>query len=245
MHEFEPRITPLTPEEKEHMVHDAHDFAVEWVAQGAPTQRDLEKCVAFIDIATTWIAGRDFRIGTPQDLVELAELLVPVVGEEKRTLQRKATTDALTGLADKEVFTLARETAEADPETAFLFLDARDFENVNNNYGQDEGDKEIIKIAEFVKTEAEKHNLDERVFRVGGDEFAVIGPRDLIRHLHHHITSKFGSTPDSEDARTTLRGVYADTFSEAALLMVDLKKEEKATKLGKLATRVKSAFKDN
>ncbi len=244
MHEFEPREQPLTPEEKADMVHQAHDFAVEWVAKGAPTQRDLEKCVNFIDIATTWIAERDFQIGTPEDLVELAELLVPVVGEEKRILQRKANTDALTGLADKEVFTLARETAESDPETAFLFLDARNFEAVNNTYGQDEGDKEIVKVANFIKSEAEKYGVGERVFRVGGDEFAIIAPKDLVRYLHHHIVDKYGDTVATEDARTTLRGVHADTFSEAALLMVDLKKEEKASKIGKVATKVKSAFKN-
>lgn len=241
MNDFERK--PLTPEEKIEQRHVAHDFAVDWVGKGNPNPRDHDTAIAFIDTAVEWVLEQDFKIrDNPKALGELGERLLPILGEDRRQLERKANSDPLTGLANKEVFAAARQTAEEDPYTSFLFFDARSFEDVNNELGHDAGDEEIKKIAHHIRDEADKHGLGTRVFRVGGDEFAVITPSDLARYLHHNIIEHYGEHVYARNVKTSLRGVCAETFTEAAQKMVDLKKQEKIGKLGKLAIQVKSLF---
>lgn len=235
MSEFStPDREPLSPEEKQALLNEAHDFATDWVGRGRPSQQDHERAVNFIDISTNWLTDRDFQIGGPEDLKELAELLVPVMGKERRQLEREAGTDPLTGLAHKGLFEKARGSADEDPKTSFIFIDARNFEEVNNNLGHDSGDEEIKSIADHIKSEADKYHLGTRVFRVGGDEFAVIVPSDLARYLHYQTVEKYQGISFGKNKTTSLRGVYADTFAEAAQKMVELKKAEKISKIGKI-----------
>lgn len=94
---------------------------------------------------------------------------------EKR-LTYLATYDALTGLANRNLF-IERLKSEMDSSkrsevlTAILFVDLDGFKSVNDSYGHDVGDKLLQEVAKRIK--ALVRNSDT-VARMGGDEFTFI-----------------------------------------------------------------------
>jgi diguanylate cyclase (GGDEF)-like protein len=93
-------------------------------------------------------------------------------------LQRKATTDELTGLVNREQFRTELEeqinTAAANNDTfAVMLLDLDRFKEVNDNLGHQYGDELLRKLGErFATTD----DVDGLVARLGGDEFALLTP---------------------------------------------------------------------
>jgi diguanylate cyclase (GGDEF)-like protein/PAS domain S-box-containing protein len=97
--------------------------------------------------------------------------------------------DALTGLGNRFMLTKTLERAIAQSrrtgnQSAILALGLDHFKDVNENHGHLVGDQVIRLTAERLQAIV---RLDEAVFRIGGDEFAIVlgEPRDLagIAHL--------------------------------------------------------------
>ena len=92
-------------------------------------------------------------------------------------LHRRAHHDALTGVANRLLFTLrldalveaARQGAEAD--FAVLYLDLDRFKAINDTFGHEAGDTLLVAVAR--RLEAATRPCDT-VARIGGDEFAVL-----------------------------------------------------------------------
>ena len=100
------------------------------------------------------------------------------------TLEREATTDALTGVANVRSFhrrvaqELQRQVRTNRPLT-MLVLDADHFKRVNDTYGHDVGDQVLKALT--VRWGATLRNIDF-LARVGGEEFAVILPETDTEH---------------------------------------------------------------
>lgn len=100
------------------------------------------------------------------------------------SLEREATTDALTGVANVRSFhrrvaqELQRQVRTKRPLT-LLVLDADHFKRVNDTYGHDVGDQVLKVLAQRWGTAL--RNIDF-LARVGGEEFAVILPETDIEH---------------------------------------------------------------
>lgn len=100
------------------------------------------------------------------------------VGSE---LEKRASTDSLTGLANRAAFhsrleaCLARTERRVD-ELAVLFVDLDDFKDVNDNLGHAAGDALLVVVADRMRATVRSGDL---IARLGGDEFAILveGPR--------------------------------------------------------------------
>jgi diguanylate cyclase (GGDEF)-like protein len=116
--------------------------------------------------------------------ISLAGLLGSLIltwtrNERMQELERQASQDALTGLANRRRFEEDLATAMArsrrDGSTgALLMLDLDRFKQVNDSHGHPAGDRLIKEVAEALR---KRTRAGDSLARLGGDEFAVILPR--------------------------------------------------------------------
>lgn len=97
----------------------------------------------------------------------------------EQTLQRLATTDALTGLANRRAFAqqldAALEQAQDGAPGMVIIDDLNYFKRVNDTYGHAAGDKVLVHLAQILRGQALRE--DGLPARLGGEEFAVLLPR--------------------------------------------------------------------
>lgn len=112
------------------------------------------------------------------------------VAAEQR-LRALAFTDDLTGIPNRAAYQQYADSLAADdrPVTT-CFIDLDGFKAVNDTYGHDAGDRLLQDVAQRIAAGC----AQERAFRIGGDEFAVIaldldagGTRDLVLRLNDLI----------------------------------------------------------
>jgi diguanylate cyclase (GGDEF)-like protein len=96
----------------------------------------------------------------------------------ERELQRLATTDMLTGMANRRSFLEVAEAAfqrarESHAPLTVLMLDLDHFKSINDRFGHLEGDRVLAEFAQ-----ATKHQLraSDTVGRLGGEEFGLLLP---------------------------------------------------------------------
>lgn len=102
--------------------------------------------------------------------------LLDEVAEKTLALERLASTDALTGLANRRVFdaALARALAGSD-RPALLLFDVDHFKRYNDALGHQAGDRCLNAIGS-VLAHVVRHD-DDLAARLGGEEFALLLPR--------------------------------------------------------------------
>lgn len=101
---------------------------------------------------------------------------ISVEKEHEEIIHFQAYHDALTGLANRQLFmdrlehslTLARRD---DSMTAVLFLDLDNFKRVNDTEGHKGGDELLIKMVERINHRLRKQDT---LARIGGDEFVIL-----------------------------------------------------------------------
>ena len=167
------------------------DGGIRWVRNDA--RADLDAKGALAGIRGTW-----------RDVTELR------AAEE--LLQRQASRDALTGLANRHVVfaTLAKaiERCEAgEGDLAVLFVDLDGFKDVNDSYGHGTGDLVLAQAAERLAAESAGAEV---VGRFGGDEFIVeiFEPRpfdeSFVEALAERIIASVGSAYEVGGDRVVL-----------------------------------------
>ena len=108
--------------------------------------------------------------------VEVAAMLHEA--ELRRSLEQAALTDPLTGLSNRRAFDreLKRVLARADREGkpfALAVMDLAGFKRVNDRFGHAGGDQALYVVAQAMGAALRS---SDRLFRWGGDEFALILP---------------------------------------------------------------------
>jgi diguanylate cyclase (GGDEF)-like protein len=174
---------------------------------------------------TTTAKGRSALESTrqTQDLVDQLR-----AEGERRSLERAAKTDELTGLGNQRAFHDALPDAETDPGTSVIRFDANGFKAINDALGHQQGDQVLARIGEVIRGEAE----GLPVFRVGGDEFAVFAPKDEAPAVRDAIEQAVGvqdiEGENGKTARFSISGGVGDTSAEADAAAIARKAEHKA-----------------
>jgi diguanylate cyclase (GGDEF)-like protein len=125
-------------------------------------------------------------------------------------LQRRATTDSLTGLANRGEFLhrLDRFTQDGIPY-ALAMLDIDHFKQVNDRYGHPAGDVVIQTVAAITRDLAAEMSAEALVGRLGGEEFGLVMPYASVataRHLCERLRRRMQSTEiDLPDGSAWLR----------------------------------------
>lgn len=96
--------------------------------------------------------------------------------DARRTLEgqlvHQAEHDALTGLANRALFTRRlAEALTADHGAAVIFIDLDDFKTVNDTFGHGAGDALLVAVSARIRDSVRP---DDTPARLGGDEFAVL-----------------------------------------------------------------------
>ena len=123
----------------------------------------------------------------------------------ERELHRLATTDMLTGMANRRAFleaaTQVYEKARADGAPfALLMLDLDHFKTINDQLGHLEGDRALAEFAHVVKTQLRATDV---VGRLGGEEFCVLLPltaHDQAVEIATRIMHGVACTPLADEA---------------------------------------------
>jgi diguanylate cyclase (GGDEF)-like protein len=97
---------------------------------------------------------------------------------QNHILSQLATTDALTGIANRRAFLekLQQERSACSQKgepLSLLLIDVDKFKNYNDTYGHPAGDEVLKKVAKLLQQEARQ---DDCVARYGGEEFVVLLP---------------------------------------------------------------------
>ena len=121
--------------------------------------------ISLVFIVLFWVAARQF------DRRDAA------LRDELRRLSSAARTDSLTSLGNRRAFeedtTLRLDRARKTHEQlALAMIDVDEFKTVNDTWGHDRGDRLLRTLAGILTSAAE--GGEPAVYRVGGDEFAVI-----------------------------------------------------------------------
>jgi len=88
-------------------------------------------------------------------------------------LDRAASRDALTGVANRRAFSSMITEALRDGVVSLVLFDLDHFKRINDTRGHDVGDDVLVGVCRRVE---EVLDDDERLARVGGEEFAVLMP---------------------------------------------------------------------
>ena len=173
--------------------------------------------------------------------------LVSHVKEHISNLDRKAHVDALTSVRNKGAFTAYLKKLQDDmdsfgepAECALGVFDCDDLKKINDHYGHDKGDI-YLKTASRLICRVFQHSP---VFRIGGDEFAVVLLKDDFRN-REELISQFRNSEEEicknaenewEQVRVTLGlavydpgtdGSVADVARRADRLMYENKRIRK------------------
>lgn len=180
-----------------------------------------------------------------QLLVVLVIILVTIFGIQKWISRQiyLARHDNLTGLKNRRAFEeiFRKEIQKRKGLTALIMIDLDNFKSVNDTYGHLRGDGVLKLVANTLrKTIEEPHE----VFRIGGDEFAVIlGETDkpfikeTVQKLENNISEAIVKEKDLEGFNiqasiglsiAPLDGIYLETlFEKADVAMYDAKEKQK------------------
>lgn len=96
--------------------------------------------------------------------------------QEVQKMSHLASTDPLTGVANRMVFDMALKTmAEnaSDEPFGLLLVDLDYFKDINDSYGHEFGDKVLVEVARRLQSAVREADV---VARIGGDEFVVLLP---------------------------------------------------------------------
>lgn len=183
-------------------------------------------CAALLYSAMTVAYLRHFekeRLPSPRGIGDVFDRLT--YREKYEALVEHAGRDGLTGLLHRGRFEALGEAAvvgsrEAGMPLSLLIIDVDHFKRINDRFGHPEGDRVLRAIAAAL---AEIVHADDRVFRIGGEEFAVLCPypHPVAKLLGENVRQSVGLITVAGDMRLTV-SIGIATLSERTRSLIDL-----------------------
>ena len=106
-------------------------------------------------------------------------------------LKKEATIDKLTGLLNEEASNVEFTQMCTSKKGCLMVLDIDNFQKVNEVYGEETGDKVLVKFAGILR---ETFPLGSRYGRIGGDKFVVFGrnmsTKDEVKNISQKINEE-------------------------------------------------------
>ena len=135
----------------------------------------------------TRVNGHEIRSTTLQrgDWVEVGELSTykfDYLSDEERAQRESGSVDALTEVWNRKHFdeqfpTLFDWAQDREQPLSILMVDVDHFKRINDNHGHQGGDHALQRLASTIQSWLEEHaSVDAKLFRYGGEEFAVLAP---------------------------------------------------------------------
>lgn len=182
------------------------------------TEADKDRRKAEISLASNVVESviKDGDDASDEMRRNLANYIDPVGAHERETLRhqrnearRQAETDAITGLGNRTAFERARIDADADPDTFVGVIDVDKFKAANSKLEHSGGDALLLKVSETING-CGLH----RLFRIGGDEFALIGSKEEVSEALKKIETDFETALEAGEIwpDTTSRMYFSDEF---------------------------------
>ncbi|MFA5682961.1 MAG: PleD family two-component system response regulator [Lysobacteraceae bacterium] len=152
--------------------------------------------------------------------------------QANRELERLATVDALTGLANRRQFDLVlarewRRGARNERPLSLLLCDVDHFKQFNDAYGHLEGDRCLQRISERLAELARRSG--DLAARYGGEEFALVlpetdqaGAAEMSEHILAEVRGLDQAHPSSTSGRVTLSIGVASVIPQAELSVTRL-----------------------
>src|SRR6185295_6132467 len=109
----------------------------------------------------------------------------------RRSAERIAETDPLTGVANQAALLKAMPAIEADPNTTVLSSDLGNLKAANKFLGRAGGDQAIKDQAAAMKQAASEHGVTRDVFRDSGDEILAAVPNDKAEAIRKRAQELF------------------------------------------------------
>jgi len=168
------------------------------------------------------------------------------VEEANRRLEELATTDALTGLANRRKFlevleTEFRRSRRYGGRLTLAMVDVDHFKVFNDTYGHAFGDRVLVEVAKHLGAEARQTDV---VARLGGDEFVILMPEtsvDKAAQAAERIRKTISKDPISDGTRsvpaTISVGIATVEASQVATPEIPLKQADNAMYAAKEAGR--------
>ena len=129
------------------------------------------------------VAVRTNVVSRIRGLLEVTTLLYGRWRERDRLIAA-ASTDPLTGLANRDAFHDALADAAGAPGASVIYVDVDRFKAVNDEWGHDVGDRVLVEVARRIVHACRAADL---VARMGGDEFVV-----LLRDVDASVAREVG-----------------------------------------------------
>jgi GGDEF domain-containing protein len=161
----------------------------------------------------------------------IANTIYPEGRNERRSLERLANIDELTGLGNKRALMLALPGAEANPEVAVLMFDMNNLGKANKYDGHKAGDAYIKRAARAIQIFTKQLTGATRAFRFGGDEFVVFCDIAYAAELISIICKQHGKARLSDGSFVSLTGAAGGTLLEADAKLQPLKLAQKRLEL--------------
>jgi diguanylate cyclase (GGDEF)-like protein len=145
------------------------------IRHGLADQQRLHDTAMYLDIKHTLLWNLAFGFVITALVLGLA---LVIIKEHQRRLVRAASTDALTGVANRLAgeLRLIESIKQADRKsraTSVLLLDLDEFKGINDQHGHPVGDQVLQAVAAMTSTAV---RADDCVARWGGEEFLVVLP---------------------------------------------------------------------
>ncbi len=125
------------------------------------------------------VSNRNKRLSEFNETLELkVEERTRELSKANQRLGELALTDVLTNLSNRRhamqmLDQMWTESIESDKPLSCMMIDADGFKQINDNYGHDAGDKVLIELAKQLQYAV---RTDDKVCRLGGDEFLILCP---------------------------------------------------------------------